>query len=148
MRKQLYTAVSAALEAANIGIRHIDLWNENTDYLEQEMAWGRPAVFVEFDDIEWQAVKDQTLRCRSTFRLHIVTDWNTAADSLSAFDLSEQVQRAVEAIGSTERFGNIRLAGSLTNHNHEDLLETTDIYQYTGVRDLSAIEPDETTEQN
>ena len=48
-------------------IRHVDLWNHNVEFLEQEDQWERPAVF-------WQCVRRfcrqckrrRTVRCRSS----------------------------------------------------------------------------------
>ena len=37
-------------------IKHIDLWNHNVEFLEQEAPWPRPAVFIEFVPFKWHAV--------------------------------------------------------------------------------------------
>ena len=37
-------------------IKHIDLWNHNVEFIEQEDGWARPAVFVEFCPIRWNAI--------------------------------------------------------------------------------------------
>ena len=40
-------------EGAERIIKHIDLWNHNVEFIEQEENWARPAVFVEFKPIKW-----------------------------------------------------------------------------------------------
>lgn len=47
MRKELYRLLCSELKAIDL-IKHIDLWNHNVEFIEQEENWERPAVFVEF----------------------------------------------------------------------------------------------------
>ena len=47
MRKELYNLLCRELGAI-AEIKHIDLWNRNVEFIEQEEGWERPAVFVEF----------------------------------------------------------------------------------------------------
>ena len=43
-------------EGAQRIINHIDLWNHNVEFIEQEENWSCPAVFVEFSPIEWNEI--------------------------------------------------------------------------------------------
>lgn len=52
MRKELYRMLCRELKAIDL-IKHIDLWNHNVEFIEQEENWERPAVFVEFCPIQW-----------------------------------------------------------------------------------------------
>lgn len=62
-------------------IKHIDLWNHNVEFIEQEENWERPAVFVEFCPIRWNAIVDGVeYRAEPEVKLHIVTDWAGAAN--------------------------------------------------------------------
>ena len=45
-------------EVGGGAIKHIDLWNHNVEFIEQEENWERPAVFVEFCPIRWNAIVD------------------------------------------------------------------------------------------
>ena len=80
MREELYRKLKERLEALCIGvdgvyydaatedmadadsvekeraIKHIDLWNHNVEFIEQEAAWERPAVFIEFVPFKWKAI--------------------------------------------------------------------------------------------
>ena len=29
-------------------IKHVDLWNNNVEFIEEDEVWARPAVFIEF----------------------------------------------------------------------------------------------------
>lgn len=56
MISELYTALTAALKNIKDGegedaprlVKHIDLWNQNVAFIEEESPWPRPAVFIEF----------------------------------------------------------------------------------------------------
>lgn len=135
MRKEIYRAICAALLGIDgAPVKHVDLWNHNVEFIEQEEAWDRPAVFVEFAPIEWRADKGG-YHTQGTLRLHIVTDWvgplSQGDESLDVFDLCETVCRAVVGL-SGEHFGALRLEGSDTNHNHEDIVESIEHFAYSG----------------
>ena len=78
---ELYLAICAALKEAAIGVEHIDRWNQNVEFMEQDSPWPRPAVFVEFGTITWEPFKGvrggQT--GKGTVSLHLVTDWAGSA---------------------------------------------------------------------
>lgn len=57
MRKELFNAIKAKLASDVPEVQHIDLWNHNVEFVEQEEGWARPAVFVEFGKIEWSPFK-------------------------------------------------------------------------------------------
>ena len=106
MRKEIYRAICAALQGIDgAPVKHVDLWNHNVEFIEQEEAWDRPAVFVEFAPIEWRGDK-AGYHTNGMLRLHIVT--------------------------GGEGFGALRLVGSDTNHNHEDIVESIEHFAYTG----------------
>ena len=73
-RKELYNTISPLL--LQNGIRHVDLWNHNVEFIEQEQSWERPAVFIEFAPVRWNAIMPGVeYRAEPEIRLHIVTDW-------------------------------------------------------------------------
>lgn len=120
-------------------VKHLDLWNHNVEFIEQEEAWERPAVFIEFSPIEWDhPVKGHgDFRGHGTLLLHIVTDWqgSTSAGSvfrsagLHAFDIIESVVREVCGLEG-ECFGPLVHSQSLTNHSHEDLVENIESFTF------------------
>ena len=70
-------------------VRHIDLWNHNVEFLEQEDPWERPAVFVEFGAIEWEPSRDNLAKGRGDLSIHLVTDWQYGSEE--AWQLSASV---------------------------------------------------------
>lgn len=127
-------------------IKHIDLWNHNVEFIEQEDQWERPAVFVEFLPIQWRQVKtgssiSYTSRCRLS--LHVVTDWHgsSSADSdfreksLEVFDLLTSIHLCLHGM-SGQSFNSLDLVESLTNHNHDELLENIEVYECVAFKSL------------
>lgn len=107
-------------------VKHIDLWNHNVEFIEQEESWERPAVFVEFGRIDWQPYTGGGHRGSGVVRLHIVTDWIDGGQDES-WNFSEKLYTALEGLGG-ESFDGMVLTGTETNHNHEDILESIDTY--------------------
>ena len=130
MRKELYSVISERLLALGDGlIKHVDLWNHNVEFLEQEVCWARPAVFVEFCPVAWKPiVRGASYRAEAMLKLHVVTDWCGSASSdsplrdetLDVFELSAQIHRALTG-ASGEGFRRLDLMETQTNHNHEEL---------------------------
>ncbi len=130
MRRELYTAIRDALMARG-DIMHVDLWNRNVEFIEEDTPWERPAVFVEFDTIEWQRLHGEEMRTEATLKLHVVTDWGETEDSLLALDLSDAIRLTMENLEG-DHFHGIELLSSATNHDHEQILENIDTYSYIG----------------
>ena len=145
MRKELYNLICDKLQNVGDGaIKHIDLWNHNVEYIEQEESWARPAVFVEFMPIQWNAlVPGEEYRAEPKIALHIVTDWPGSAargsewkeDALGVYDLSLEIHKAL-TMTEGETFMALDLIESQTNHNHEEILETIDVYNCVALRHL------------
>ena len=84
MITEIYDKITEALRS--IGeecglIRHIDLWNQNVEFIDQDDPWDRPAVFVEFGPVYWEPYKGpgNGMKGRGEILLHIVTDWKGSA---------------------------------------------------------------------
>lgn len=165
MRKELYKAICDRLgrlyklsdgsvcelaegmeapEGAERLIPHIDLWNHNVEFIEQEENWARPAVFVEFCPIRWNAlVNGVEYRAEPQVNLHIVTDWAGAAsagseleeEALEVFDLPELIHEKLSCMEG-ETFKVFDLEESQTNHNHEDIVESIEVYSCVAFKRL------------
>lgn len=144
MRKELYNMICQRLKLVDDGaIKHIDLWNNNVDFIEQEEAWERPAVFVEFMPINWNVVKGSAYRSDAEVRLHVVTDWSGSAadgsvfkeESLEVLDLSKKIHQVLSGM-SGENFRRFDLKQTVTNHNHEEIVENVEVYGFVATRVL------------
>lgn len=126
MRKELYDAIKAKIAGDVPEVKHVELWNHNVEFIEQEEGWERPAVFVEFGTIVWSPLKSNAYRGKGTVNVHLVTDWSEGGQE-AAFALSQKVSVALDGLDG-ETFGGMALAETATNHNHEEILESIDTY--------------------
>ena len=143
MRKELYKALCERLKS--IGeIKHIDLWNRNVEFIEQETLWERPAVFIEICPITWeQTLGGKLQRGSGLVKLHIVTDWKGSAadgspcqeESLAVFDYSQKIQSVIDGL-TGEKFHALHLAETYTNHDHEEIVESIEVYKMRCVRTI------------
>ena len=126
-------------------IKHVDLWNHNVEFIEEDEVWARPAVFIEFAPIKWQPMKGRAdyteYTTRSRLMLHVVTDWKGSAsagspfvdESLETFDLMNAIHTLLQDF-SGPGFDHLDLVESQTNHNHEAIVENVEIYEYRGTK--------------
>ena len=117
MRKELYKMLCDKLKTVSDGaIKHIDLWNHNVEFIEQEEQWERPAVFVEFAPIQWTAIQP-------------------GVEYLKVFDLLEEIHKALTCLeGAT--FMEFDLVESRTSHNHEEIIENIESYRCVAIKSL------------
>lgn len=129
MRKRIYLAIINALKAEIPAIRHYDLWNQNVEFYE-DYIFDTPAVFIEFDTIRYSPLKSDTYRGTVTVRLHVVTRQSSVSadgsysqqQALEFLDLLSDIQAVVTRL-STDGCTIPELASSMTNHDHEQLME-------------------------
>lgn len=157
MREELYRKLKIRLEALCINaageyyerpeeadmdgelypraIKHIDLWNHNVEFLEQEAPWPRPAVFIEFVPFKWHAiVPGVEYRAQPIINLHVVTDWAEQND-IGEFRLLDRIHEQLAGLEG-ENFMEFDIDSSATNHNHEDIVENIETYTCVGFRHL------------
>lgn len=155
MREELYNAIKSRLEALCINavgeyyerpdeadvddelypraIQHIDLWNRNIEFIEQESAWARPAVFIEFLPIKWNAiVPGVEYRGEVQVNLHVVTDWD-GGEGMAALRLTDEIHEAIAGMDGDD-FKELDLVASMTNHDHEEIVENIETYACVGFR--------------
>ena len=155
MREELYRKLKARLEALCVNaageyyerpddadmddelypraIKHIDLWNHNVEFLEQEAPWPRPAVFIEFVPLKWHAIMPGVeYRAQPLINLHVVTDW-ADQKNIGEFRLLDKIHELLAGLEG-ENFMEFDIDSSATNHNHEDIVENIETYTCVGFR--------------
>ena len=146
MRKELYGKLrERLLDAENgLGIKHVALWSHNVEFIEQETVWARPAVFIEFCPIRWEAQqRGKSYRAEALVKLHIITDWGGESpltvesldtqDSIDELELSAAIHGVVGCMDG-EKFYGFDIVETATNHDHEDIVESIDTYRCTAFR--------------
>ena len=130
MRKQIYKAICERLTQEIPEVKHLDLWNNNIAVLSGGAVWPRPAVFVEFEAIEWKQLQRGARRGDVAIRLHIVTDavsYNGNSDerqeeALSYLDMLDRINAAMQGLRGNN-FAGFMLTTSAMNHDHAYCLE-------------------------
>ena len=82
-------------------------------------------------------------RAEPVVKLHVVTDWSGSAsdaspfreEALQVFDLLDKIHEALTCMEG-ETFTCFDLVESQTNHNHEDIMESIEVYQCVAFRRL------------
>lgn len=117
-------------------IKHIDLWNHNVEFLDQEVPWERPAVFIEFVPFKWTSVvTGVAYRAQPLINLHVVTDWTGTDTDAGQFRLLDKIHELVAGL-SGDTFKEFDIDSSSTNHNHEDIVENIETYTCVAFRQL------------
>lgn len=146
MRKQIFKAIADAV-AAVPGVAFVDLWNNQVQTLNGGKAFALPAVFVEFEAVEWKQQNMGARRGSLAVRLHVVTRavaTNGHRDprineALAVFDLLDAINAAMQGLRG-ENFSGFMLTTSATNHDHAEIVENVERY-VCGVQDLTARRP-------
>lgn len=115
-RTDVFNAISETLRLRSKSVKHVALWNHNVEYLEEEVPFEMPAVFVEFGPINWRPMKGADVGgCE--LRLHVVGHQPDTSD--------EEMILLCDAVASLVvwlPFVRCRVQ-SLTNHNHDEIVE-------------------------
>nr|DAU81739.1 MAG TPA: hypothetical protein [Caudoviricetes sp.] len=159
MRKAIFLAIADALCPENPAdpnadtskniVPYVDLWNDQVNLLGGSTAFETPAVFVEFEQIDWKQQNAGARRGDIPVRLHIVTRAVAAhgvhdqrmGDVLAVFDLINAINAKMQGLRG-EGFAGFQLTTSATNHNHAELVENverlvTSAQDCTGMRQIS-----------
>lgn len=147
MRKAIYKAISERLKGAKTGVKHISLWNRNTDQLTKQKAFKLPAVFVEFEPIEWSQLGKGARSADLRVRLHIVTESLATPEeggkyqdkALAHLDLIEGISGAIQGLAG-DGFNCFMLVESITDHDHDRIEDNEECY-VTRITDASAVKP-------
>ena len=148
MRKQLYLAIKEHIKAitdenGDQVFKHFDLWNRQSEFIEQEDPFEMPAVFVEFRPIMWDTIGGGGQKAEATVALHIVTPWyaQTAdyspieAESLKYLDLADTLHENMEGF-EIDDYDNSYSAGAFMrsasniDHNHDKYVDSSEEYTF------------------
>lgn len=139
MRSQIYHLLESFLlsikdaEEQSI-IQHIDVWNNQLAFAEEEQPFSTPAVFVEFAPISWKSQTRGVLDAEVDITLHIVTDSRVGKwkDSLQVFDIIDKIPPVlarIRKIAPTYSIGSFTRISSTSDHDHDELQDNTEVYR-------------------
>lgn len=137
-RLSLFNNTKRVIETKVPEVQHVDLYNENVEYVDEECPWERPAVFIEFGDIEWRPFTGTKLsqRGEGEMRLHIVTDWAEGGFE-AAYLLTNKVLEALVGSGAdTEVYTVLCPHTTMTCRSHGELMENIEVMQVKYLRTI------------
>lgn len=147
MRKQIFTAIAEKLLTVP-GITYVDLWNDNGSHFAGGAVYPLPAVFIEFDTIDWRQQNNAAHRADINVRLHILNCATAGlhgsqdpamAEALARFDLLDRVNAAMQGLRG-ENFAGFMHTVSATNHAHAEIVEDVECFR-TSAQDTTAMRP-------
>lgn len=148
MRKLIFTAIAEKLLTVP-GITYVDLWNDNGSHFAGGAVYPLPAVFIEFDTIDWRQQNNAARRADINVRLHILNRATAGlhgsqdpamAEALKRFDLLNSINAAMQGLRG-DNFAGFMHTISATNHAHAEIIEDVECFR-TSVQDLTAMRRD------
>lgn len=136
MRKQIFTAIAEKLLSVP-GITYVDLWNDNGSHFAGGAVYPLPAVFVEFETIEWHQQNNHARRADINVRLHVLNRASAGIhgsqdpameEALARFDLLDSVNSAMQGLRG-DNFAGFMHTVSATNHAHDEILEDIECFR-------------------
>lgn len=132
MREKLYKFIEEILMGIDgTPIKHVDLWNNQIAFIEEEAPFATPAVFIEFAPIRWNNIGGGEYSADVSVRLHVVTDSRAGkwSDAVGAFRLTGSILGAMNlAYDKTEQIGEFVLTDSVTDSLFGELMHNIETY--------------------
>ena len=123
-RQQILDAIRDSVTA--IGITHVQLWNEDIQFLTEGQPFPTPAIFIEFLPVQWQTNKESIIYANDAqIRLHCITH---ITEHPMRFQLATPLRKAIRTLQG-DNFDRLLPFEDNTCHNHSELIEDT--YSFT-----------------
>lgn len=124
MRAEIFKAIRQRLRDK---VAYIDLWNDNMANIESGVHFPTPAVFIEFESIDWVQGTMGTRRGEVSVILHIIDRRIPTDGSRDDFNPLAYLQK-IDDINDTlwgmtgQHFSSMMLKTSSTDHNFAELI--------------------------
>ena len=139
MRSKIYHVLESALlslkgdEGKSI-IQHVDVWNNQVAFSEEEQPFYTPAVFIEFSQINWKSQSRGVIDAEVDIALHFVTDSRVGnwSDTLEVFDLIDQVPSVLaqtQDAGDNFSIAPFTRISSTSDHDFDELQDNIEVYR-------------------
>lgn len=137
-RLSLFNNTKRVIETKVPEVQHVDLYNENVEYVDEECPWERPAVFIEFGDIEWRPFTGTKLsqRGEGELRLHIVTDWAEGGFEAAYYLTNKVLDALVGSRADTEVYTVFCPHATMTCRSHGELMENIEVMKVKYLRTI------------
>ena len=93
-KRDTYLAIKKELESKT-RLRHVRLFNNQFDRMEQEDTFLFPCLFVEFNELEWVQKSRGLQEANALLRLHVGFE-SLETEELDVFDLIDEIQLVLQ----------------------------------------------------
>lgn len=110
------------------------LWNRQVEFIQQEISFPMPAVFVEFGKISWRQQSGGRQDTEVPIALHVISEAVADLDNdngdieLSYLDLLDKINECLSGF-TGENFGSFTRSASIPCHDHEEILDSTEVFK-------------------
>ncbi len=138
MRNLIFQTIQSALlgivDADNRPvIQHIDRFNNQLQYAEEEQPFCSPAVLIQFRHIEWRPLGKGVREAEVEVALHIITDsrvgsWSDTMTVFSFLDTINARLHGLHAVESKRTMDSLTLTASDTDSEFDELEDNVETY--------------------
>lgn len=142
MKTEIYTSIANLLgdikdENNNPVFKHFNLWNRQVEFLEKEIPFLLPAVFVEFENIQWKTLGGGVAQeADVSIKLHVVSAWRGPTgietrdlhENLSYLNLTSLIFERLQNKAFCRNGGFFTRVSSETDHDHEKIIHECETY--------------------
>lgn len=142
MKTEIYTTIAKLLsdirDKNNEPVfKHFNLWNRQVEFLEKEIPFLLPAVFVEFEDIRWHTLGGgEAQEADVSVKLHVVSAWRGPTnidarklqENLDYMNLSSLIFARLQNKAFCHTGGFFIRVASSTDHDHEKIIHECETY--------------------
>lgn len=159
MRKLLFLALVERLKLIvdtrkQPVFRHFDLWNNQLQHLQEEKIFETPAIFIEFQPLQWKSTGNNLRQAELNFNLHIVyktkaltaANSSTQTEALMRFELADAIHKQLRGWSPDRTYcGTIAGTASVTDNDHDQLIADVEefkcqVIDHSAVVELQKVE--------
>jgi hypothetical protein len=120
-------------------IKHFALWNKQVEFIEKEEPFAMSAVFIEFGGMKWRHQNDGLQDTDLIIGLHVLTECISEGydNDLFYLDLLDKINRCLHGF-SGECFSSMQRIESIPCHDHDEILDSTEIFKCMAWDDSAA----------
>ncbi|MFR9545336.1 MAG: hypothetical protein SNJ29_07135 [Rikenellaceae bacterium] len=114
----------------NYAIKHIRLWNRQVEYIEGEIPFQLPAIFIEFGEMVWQHKCGGTQFAPVQITLHVLSSAVIEGYPGDTFhlDLLDSINICLHGMQSSS-IGSLARVSSQPCHDHEEILDNIEVFE-------------------
>ncbi|KAA6348056.1 hypothetical protein EZS27_004508 [termite gut metagenome] len=134
-------AMKDAGETPEEAIKYFALWNRQVEFIQVEQPFAMPAVFVELGKTKWRHQSGGLQDADLVIGLHVLTKFIAEGyeNDLFYLDLLDNINACLHGF-SSDRFSSMQRMESIPCHDHEEILDSTEVFTCLALDDSAVKE--------